>query len=100
MRARCLGKPGRVIKIDKSDNTAKLTVKGVGDVWFPMTVLKPMGKKMVTPTYSTLPKWFQVYEYGRQRMLWGKNEFRSRCHKIAAGAGQDAQRKNRGSGFS
>jgi len=40
LRLQALGKEGRVIKVDHDDQTAKIKVQGVGDVWFPMQVLQ------------------------------------------------------------
>lgn len=40
LRLQALGKEGRVIKVDLDDQTAKIKVQGVGDVWFPMQVLQ------------------------------------------------------------
>lgn len=40
-RARCIGRRGEVIKVDASDNSAKVRVQGVGDVWFGAGALRP-----------------------------------------------------------
>eukprot|EP00439_Symbiodinium_sp_Y106_P042942 s5603_g5.t1 len=43
LRIKSLGKEGRVIKVDRDDNTAKVTVKGVGDVWLPAEAVDAAG---------------------------------------------------------
>lgn len=43
LRIKSLGKEGRVIKVDREDNTAKVTVKGVGDVWLPAEAVDAAG---------------------------------------------------------
>ncbi|CAE7763190.1 unnamed protein product [Symbiodinium sp. CCMP2592] len=43
LRIKSLGKEGRVIKVDRDDNTAKVTVKDVGDVWLPAEAVDAAG---------------------------------------------------------
>ncbi|CAJ1379284.1 unnamed protein product [Effrenium voratum] len=40
LRTQALGKKGSVIKVDPKDNTAKIQVDGVGDVWLPAEALQ------------------------------------------------------------
>mmetsp|Transcript_58751 Transcript_58751/g.110047 ORF Transcript_58751/g.110047 Transcript_58751/m.110047 type:complete len:319 (+) Transcript_58751:54-1010(+) len=42
-RIQSMGREGRVIKVDPDDNTAKVAVQGVGDVWFPAQTLDVQG---------------------------------------------------------
>ncbi|CAE7595563.1 EMB2654, partial [Symbiodinium natans] len=45
-RVQSVGKEGRVIKVDHDDDTAKVAVNGVGDVWFPAQALDMTGAGM------------------------------------------------------
>eukprot|EP00933_Yihiella_yeosuensis_P042104 TRINITY_DN36609_c0_g1_i1.p1 TRINITY_DN36609_c0_g1~~TRINITY_DN36609_c0_g1_i1.p1 ORF type:complete len:346 (+),score=59.27 TRINITY_DN36609_c0_g1_i1:753-1790(+) len=42
-RRRCLGKKGRIVKVDPKDQSVKLKVDGVGDVWFGSEAVRPPG---------------------------------------------------------
>mmetsp|Transcript_78699 Transcript_78699/g.163679 ORF Transcript_78699/g.163679 Transcript_78699/m.163679 type:complete len:405 (-) Transcript_78699:198-1412(-) len=41
-RSLCVGKKGKIIKVDPSDKTIKVNVPGVGDVWFGEKAVLPM----------------------------------------------------------
>lgn len=43
LRIRSLGKNGRIIKVDPKDQSVKVTIDGVGDVWFGANAVRPLG---------------------------------------------------------
>lgn len=49
-RQLCLGKDGVIVKVDTSDQTVKVRVRGVGDAWFGAQAVRP-----VTATESQNP---------------------------------------------
>lgn len=42
LRKRCLGKIGKIVKADPKDQTVKVSIAGVGDVWFSAKAVRPM----------------------------------------------------------
>merc|ERR1711948_197580 len=42
-RIRSLGRKGRVIKVDPKDNSVKLYIDGVGEIWFGADAVRPQG---------------------------------------------------------
>eukprot|EP00747_Dinoflagellata_sp_TGD_P165495 gnl/TRDRNA2_/TRDRNA2_186824_c0_seq1.p1 gnl/TRDRNA2_/TRDRNA2_186824_c0~~gnl/TRDRNA2_/TRDRNA2_186824_c0_seq1.p1 ORF type:complete len:321 (+),score=69.47 gnl/TRDRNA2_/TRDRNA2_186824_c0_seq1:40-1002(+) len=42
LRSRALGRRGRIVKVDPSDQTAKVKVQDLGDIWFGAGALRPL----------------------------------------------------------
>lgn len=45
LRAKAAGRTGKVLKVDASDQTAKLRVDGIGDIWFGASSLQPLAQQ-------------------------------------------------------
>jgi len=56
-RQLCLGKDGVIVKVDTSDQTVKVRVRGVGDAWFGAQAVRP-----VTGTASQHPQHFSPFQ--------------------------------------